>query len=107
MWCGVVCLAVPPSGICGGTQSAWCGTGCRCLLFDARRERGREPLERANQCSRGAGSQLAYASWPHLRIFNLPALVPTGHGLGGGVGRCYSFFVDFSECMAKAGDPTE
>ena len=30
-----------------------------------------------------------------------------GHGLTGGVSRCYSFFVDFSECMAKAGDPVE
>ena len=30
-----------------------------------------------------------------------------GHGLTGGVGRCYNFFVDFSECMAKAGDPVE
>ena len=30
-----------------------------------------------------------------------------GHGLKGGVGRCYAFFVDFSECMSKAGDPIE
>jgi hypothetical protein len=33
--------------------------------------------------------------------------VATGHGLTGGVSRCYNFFVDFSECMAKAGDPVE
>ena len=31
----------------------------------------------------------------------------SGHGLTGGVGRCYNFFMDFSECMAKAGDPIE
>ena len=35
------------------------------------------------------------------------ALRFSGHGLTGGVGRCYNFFMDFSECMAKAGDPVE
>jgi len=31
----------------------------------------------------------------------------SGHGIMGGVGRCYLYWTDFKACMEKAGDPHE
>ena len=49
-----------------------------------------------------------FASQQSVRLLTAPRTWSSaGHGLTGGVGRCYNFFMDFSECMAKAGDPIE